>query len=254
MLKAESCELVKKNCLSHGFFGSRGGVSTGVYESLNCGLGSGDDPEKVAANREIAAKEIGAGGILTCYQIHSAKAVVVDKPWKSGEQPEADALVTDKKGVALGVLTADCAPVLFVDEKKGVIGAAHAGWRGAKGGVLEECVRAMIGLGASVENISCAVGPCISWDSYEVSYEFMEGFLGDDFYNNKYFRLAVKNGYYLFDLQGYVRDRMLKIGIGQVGSIKEDTLSQPEKFFSYRRNTLQGLDKYGRQISAIVLW
>lgn len=233
----------------HGFFGREGGVSDGIYASLNCGPGSNDAPETVQQNRKIVIDNIGAESLVTAHQTHSEIAVIVNGPMD--HLPQADALVTSQPGVALGILTADCAPILLQDNDKGVIGAAHAGWRGARFGIIGSVIRAMENIGAV--DISAAIGPCISQDSYEVSKDFFEVFASEYAENNEFFKPAEKEGHLMFDLQDYVKMKLEKHGIKDISVIDEDTLSQPEKFFSYRASQKNGHEDYGRQISVICL-
>ncbi|HXV25579.1 MAG TPA: peptidoglycan editing factor PgeF [Alphaproteobacteria bacterium] len=241
--------------LSAAFFTREGGVSDGLYAALNCGYGSGDDPEAVRENRRRATARLGVKpeALVTLYQVHSPSVVVVDEPWRPGQAPKADGAVTLRRGMALGILTADCAPVLFADIEAGVIGAAHAGWRGAFDGVLEETVAAMQRLGASPRDIRAAIGPCIAQASYEVGPEFHQRFLAADRSNATLFRPAVRTGHYLFDLAGYVRRRLERLRLAQILSAGGDTAAEPERYFSYRRATLSGEKDYGRLLSAITL-
>ena len=243
------------NGIRHGFFTREGGVSEGIFASLNCGLGSGDDADSVAENRRraLAALQLAGDRLATCYQVHSAGVVVVDAAWPPAERPRADALVTRRRGVALGILTADCAPVLFADAEAGVIGAAHAGWRGALSGVLEATVAAMAGLGAAPARIHAGIGPCIAQPSYEVGPEFPAPFLAADPANAGFFRAAPRAGHFLFDLAGYAARRLSLLGLGRVERTGGDTAAEAERFFSYRRTCLRGEKDYGRELSAICL-
>lgn len=236
----------------HAFFTRRGGVSTGIYDSLNVGYGSRDDPLAVAENRAraMACLALPADALVTLYQVHSPDVVTVDEPWAEGRAPRADALVTTRPGIALGILTADCAPVLLVDRAAGVIGAAHAGWRGALGGVLEAVVGAMVDLGAEADRIHAAVGPCIGPDSYEVGADFPLPFRARE--EGRFFRPAPRPGHHLFDLPGYVRYRLGRSGVA-TALLGRDTLAEPDRFFSYRRSCLRKDGDYGRMLSAIVL-
>lgn len=237
----------------HGFLGRRGGVSRGPYASLNVGTGSPDDPALVERNRRIAADAVLPGaGLATVYQVHSALCVPVTAPWPLDDRPHADAMVTDRPGVLLGILTADCAPVLLADRQAGVVGAAHAGWKGALGGVTDAAVAAMEELGADRARIAAAVGPCIAQASYEVDDAFLARFCQDDPANEHFFKPG-RPGHQQFDLAGYVAARLAAAGIGTVAITGHDTLAQEERFFSYRRATLAGEDAYGRQISLIGL-
>ena len=238
----------------HGFFTREGGVSGGVFASLNCGFGSGDAIGKVAENRRRAMGRLGvaADALATLYQVHSAEVVTVDQPFAQGAAPRADALVTRTPGLALGILTADCAPVLFADARAGVAGAAHAGWRGALSGVTEATIAAMERLGARRADIAAAIGPCIAQESYEVGPEFRQTFLSADAANDRFFS-AGRGDRFQFDLPGYVAHRLAAAGIGTVGRIAADTCAESELYFSYRRVTLDGGKDYGRDLSAVAL-
>ncbi|MEM9146142.1 MAG: peptidoglycan editing factor PgeF [Pseudomonadota bacterium] len=236
--------------ISHGFFTRDGGVSTGLYATLNGGPGSRDTASAVEENRDRMAAHLRAGALISVAQVHSARAVQVEEPW-SNARPEADAMVTDRPGLALGVLTADCAPVLLVDPERGVIAAAHAGWRGAKSGVLEAAVAEMGRLGARPERIRAAIGPTISQRAYEVGPEFLEGFLDDDPETQRFFAGGAGDRAQ-FDLPGYVRWRLAALGIAAEWS-GHCTYSDPARFYSYRRATHAGEPDYGRLVSAIAL-
>lgn len=253
MIQARS--LADLDGVQHRFFTRRGGVSEGLYSSLNCGYGSADPPDNVRENRRRAAAEFALGetGLLTVHQIHSTDVLTVGQErWTSPGAPKADALVTDRPGVALGVLAADCAPVLFADGDGGVIGAAHAGWKGALGGVADATIAAMEKLGARRERIRAAVGPCIGRDSYEVGPEFPAPFLAQDKANDGFFRPARRAGHFMFDLAGFLVHRLTLAGVA-VSATGHDTLSATDDFFSYRRNTLNGVRDYGRGLSALAL-
>jgi len=243
------------NGIRHAFFTREGGVSQGLYASLNCGLGSGDDPEAVTENRARAAAQMDVRPerLVTCYQIHSPACLVVEKPWGPDERPQADAMATKVPGLALGILTADCAPVLFADERARVVGAAHAGWKGAKGGVLEATLARMVELGARVERIVAVIGPCIAMRSYEVGPEFPTPFLTEDERTRDFFAPARREGHFLFDLAGYVGHRLAKAGVEMVQRSPNDTVAEETRFFSYRRACLRGEKDYGRGLSAIAL-
>jgi YfiH family protein len=230
-------------------------VSEGIYSSLNCGLGSGDDPAKVSENRARAMVllELPLPALATVYQHHSAEVVRVEAPWPQAARPKADAMVTVRPGVALGIGTADCAPVLFADVAAGVIGAAHAGWRGAIGGVLEATVKAMAELGADAARIHAAIGPTIAQASYEVGPEFPAPFLAQDPGNARFFVASKRAGHFMFDLPGYVAARLRRLGLGAVEDVVRDTCAEVDQFFSYRRTTLAGEKDYGRGLSAIAL-
>ncbi|MQA65659.1 MAG: peptidoglycan editing factor PgeF [Alphaproteobacteria bacterium] len=239
----------------HGFFTRDGGVSEGLFSSLNVGFGSGDDEDRVAENRARAAAALGlaADRLTTAYQVHSARVDVIDAPFRPADAPRADGFVTAAPGVLIGILTADCAPVLFADPRARVIGAAHAGWRGALGGVLEATVRAMEGLGAARADIRTAIGPCIGAASYEVGPEFPAPFLDDDPGSRRFFGASARAGHFMFDLEGYVAHRLDAMGLAAVGRSRRDTCREDDVFFSYRRATLNGEPDYGRGLSAIAL-
>lgn len=239
--------------IAHGFLGRRGGVSLGAYAGLNVGTGSNDDPAIIAENRRLAIAAVLPGGSLaTLYQIHSAYAVVVTTPLDGPRRPQGDALVTNRPGIALGILTADCAPVLFADHGAGVVGAAHAGWKGALGGVTDAVIAAMEGLGAKRERIAAAIGPCIARASYEVDTTFAQRFEADDPTNERFF-MATRPGHLQFDLEAYVAHRLASAGIVRVDALGLDTYTAATRFFSYRRATHRGEPNYGRQISLIGL-
>ena len=237
----------------HGFLGRRGGVSGGEMAGLNVGPGSGDDPEALRENqaRAVAAVLPGAQLVLG-HQIHSANVVTVTEAWPLDRRPEADALVTDRPELLLGILTADCAPVLFADAEAHVVGAAHAGWRGAFSGVTDATVEAMEKLGARRDRIVAAVGPCIGLDSYEVDETFRARFLEQSPHNHYVFSDG-PNGKPHFDLEAYVLGRLTAAGIGQVEALGQDTYTQADRFFSYRRASHRGESSYGRQVSLIGL-
>lgn len=240
----------------HAFFTRQGGVSEGVYDSLNVGYGSDDSRDAVAENRRRAMAALGqpVTALNTVYQIHSADAVVAAKNWDYAQAPRADAMATDRPGIVLGILTADCVPVLFAGETgdgRPVIGAAHAGWRGALAGVIEQTVAAMVVLGATRAGIAAAIGPCIVQASYEVGPEFPAPFLAQDAANEAFFAPADGTGRWLFDLAGYVGARLDEAGIGRWTALGKDTYAG--EYFSYRRATHRGEDDYGRNLSAIRL-
>jgi|SRR5690349_14166641 YfiH family protein len=239
----------------HGFFTRAGGVSEGIYASLNCGLGSGDDTDKVATNRGrvATAVDIQPTALVTAYQVHSPNVIEVATPWTREQAPRVDAMVTTRPGVALGILTADCAPVLFADRKARVVGAAHAGWRGAVSGVLDATVAAMAKHGARPETLVAAVGPCIAQASYEVGPEFPAPFLAEDPTHAAFFRPSQRAGHFMFDLGGYVAKRLKTLGIAAVHRLTNDTCREEDRFFSYRRACLRGEKDYGREISVIAL-
>lgn len=236
----------------HGFFGRRGGVSSGSLASLNCGPGSGDDPANIAENRARAIALVLPGAKLaTPYQVHSAVAVQA-LPWPDAERPRADALVTERAGLLLGVVTADCAPLLLADTAAGVVGAVHAGWRGAIGGVAEAAIAAMERLGAQRKAIVAALGPCIAQGSYEVDEDFRSRFLADDRENARWF-VDGPAGKPQFDLAGYVAGRLEAAGIASIERIDADTYADEQRLFSYRRSSHRGEPGYGRQLSLIGL-
>jgi len=236
--------------IAHGFFGREGGVSDGLYASLNCGPGSKDDPQRVAENRDrVAAALAPETKLVTLAQIHTAKVHVVGPGWEG--RPEGDGMVTALPGLALGIQTADCAPVLFADAQARVIGAAHAGWKGALGGVLEAVIAAMEGLGARRGRIAAAIGPAIRQANYEVGGEFRDRFLEPA--HTVFFIPSAKAGHFRFDLPAYVAARLAGAGIGDSADLGLCTYPPENGFFSFRRTTHRGEGDYGRQISAIVL-
>ncbi len=235
----------------HGFLGRRGGVSTGDLAGLNVGTGSKDDRDAIAENRRRAVAAVLPGAELaTVHQVHSAQAVYCARAWPHDERPQADALVTDRPGVLLGILTADCAPVLLADLEAGVVGAAHAGWKGALAGVTDAVVAAMERIGARPERIAAAIGPCIAQASYEVDHAFQDRFCAADPANSRFFAAAGKPH---FDLEGYVAHRLRCAGVAQVEPLHLDTSSDPGRFYSYRRATHHREPDYGRQVSLIGL-
>ena len=238
--------------VAHGFFTREGGVSQGLYAGLNAGLGSRDDKRDVRENRRRAAAALGfaADQLCTLHQIHSTTVLTATKSWV--EPPiEADGLVTKTPGVLLGILTADCAPVLFADHEAGVVGAAHAGWRGALNGVLENTIDVMVGEGAKRERIVAAIGPCISQASYEVGADFAVNFYEKDERSRPFFMLGTKEGKAQFHLEGYVAHRLACAGLQQIEACGMDTFSNELQCFSYRRATLRNERDYGRQLSLI---
>jgi len=237
----------------HGFLGRRGGVSTGLHSSLNVGLGSDDEATAVAANRRIAREAVAPGAALvTLFQIHGADVVIANAPMTDDARPRADALVTDRPGLALGILTADCAPILFADVGAGVVGAAHAGWKGALGGVAEATVAAMERLGADRDRIVAAVGPCIAKTSYEVDDAFLSRFTSADRDYERFF-VSARPGHHHFDLEGFVAARLAAASVRAVHATGLDTYADETRFFSYRRATHRGQSDYGRQLSLIAL-
>lgn len=254
MLKSASLNNIAG--VSHAFFTREGGVSDGIYASLNCGAGSSDDPNHVLENKRRAAAhlDLEPDRLVTLYQVHSPEVVTLTDPAPVlADRPEADAMVTSTPGIALGILTADCAPVLFADTDSGVIGAAHAGWRGALGGVVENTIAAMEDLGATRRGIRATVGPCIAQSSYQVGADFPDPFIEDDPGAVTLFRPDGETGKHLFDLQGYVLRCLEQAGIGSPDTLDMDTYAAEDLFFSYRRTCHRGEDDYGRGLSAIAL-
>jgi YfiH family protein len=255
MLKLE-VENLKTANIVHGFLGRAGGVSKGIYASLNCGTGSNDAPNDVAENRKRAVTSLAGDrrtALVTCYQIHSANTLTVGEPWNASENPKADAMVTDRNGIMLGILTADCAPVLLADGQARVIGAAHAGWSGALSGIIESVVAAMTGLGARRERISAAIGPCISQAAYEVGPEFEARFRNHAAAYSRFFSPSIRSGYWQFGLEDFVAARLKQAGVGAIAPLLACTYSRESDFFSYRRATHRSEPDYGRQLSAIAL-
>lgn len=237
----------------HGFFGRQGGVSTGDLASLNCGLGSGDDPALIAENRRRAVDAVLSGAKLTgLYQVHGNRCVIFDETSDLAARPEADALATRTPGLLLGILTADCVPVLFADAQAGVVGAAHAGWKGALAGVTDATLDAMESLGARRRDIAVAIGPCIGRGSYEVDDGFVDRFLSDDPVNERFFA-AGKPGHAMFDIAAYVAARLATAGVTRIAIGGQDTYAEEADYFSYRRACHRNENSYGRQISLIGL-
>ena len=259
MIEVDDKSLLNFNAdIKHGFFGRRGGVSTGLYDSLNCGVGSNDDMIAVQENRARVAAALSTHkeNLVTIHQVHSADCFYVDKPFDGDVKPKGDALVTDEAGLVIGVLTADCGPVLFAGKKADgtpVIGAAHAGWGGALKGICEATVKMMIERGAILETIRAAIGPCIGPKSYEVSLGFEAPFLEQDEANEHFFKAAQKERHLMFDLPGYIALRLAKVGVKHVSITGADTFADEERYFSYRRTTHAQEPDYGRQISAICI-
>ena len=239
--------------IPHGFLGRRGGVSTGLCAGLNVGWGSDDDRLAIAENRRLAVAAVAPGAsLVTVHQVHSPDAIAATSPWPEDDRPRADAIVTDRPGLALGILTADCTPVLFADPQAGIIGAAHAGWRGAFGGVIESTLAAMEGLGADRSHIRAAVGPVIARRSYEVDESFHRRFVEADSASDHFFSSG-RERHFQFDLEAFVLARLAAAGITRVEALGLDTYSDPDRFYSYRRSTHRGETDYGRQISLIAL-
>jgi polyphenol oxidase len=248
-------ETLKLPGLRHAFFTREGGVSGGLYASLNGGVGSHDDAGHVAENRArmAAALAVKPDRFLTAYQIHSPDVVVAEQPWDAQERPRADAIVTRTPGLAIGVSTADCGPVLFADADARVIGAAHAGWRGALTGVLEATLAAMERLGASRGRIRAALGPMIRQNNYEVGSDFITRFAAEDKASADFFRPAARDGHALFDLAGFIAKRLDRAGVQAIDDVGLCTYAEPQRFFSFRRTTHRAEPDYGRHINAIAL-
>lgn len=253
MLQAAS--LAKLPGIRHGFFTRAGGVSQGVYASLNGGVGSDDASDKVAENRARMAAALGVAPerLLTPYQIHSPDVVVAETPWTREQRPRADALVTRMPGLAIGVSTADCGPLLLADAQAGVVGAAHAGWRGAFAGVIEATVAAMEQLGAARARIAAALGPTIRQRNYEVGPDLIARFVKADPANARFFTPSPRQGHAMFDLGGYIAARVRAAGVVNFEDLNLCTYAEPDRFFSYRRATHRGEADYGRHINAIAL-
>lgn len=248
-------ELLDRAGVRHAFFTRAGGVSQGIYAGLNGGIGSADDPSHVAENRARMARylEVEPGNLLSLYQIHSPTALHVTTPWSREDRPRADAMVTITPGIAIGVGSADCGPVLFADPQARVIGAAHAGWKGAIGGVLEATLAAMERAGAHRGRILVALGPMLSQANYEVGPEFEAQFLTEDRGNARFFRPGARAGHPYFDLPGYIRARLERAGVGAIDDLALCTYADEARFYSYRRKTHRGEADYGRHIAAIVV-
>ena len=237
--------------MPHGFLGRGGGASAGIHAGLNVGIGSDDDPAAITENRRRAAQAVLAEGqLVTVYQVHSAEVVTVTAPVADALRPHADAMVTDQPGLLLGILTADCVPVLFADVKAGIVGASHAGWKGAISGVTDNTIAAMEALGADRSRIAAAIGPCIARTSYEVDEGFARRFEDHDPANERFFTPG-RDGHFQFDLEAYVAHRLAKAGLTRVEMLGLDTYANPDRFYSFRRATHRGESGYGRQISLI---
>ena len=241
--------------IRHAFFTRVGGVSEGIYATLNAGVGSNDSQDKVAENRARMATALGCApdNLLSLYQIHSPNVVVADKPWPADARPRADGVVTQIPGLAIAASTADCGPVLLADPDAGVIGAAHAGWRGALGGVVEATIAAMESLGATKPRIHAAIGPMIRQPNYEVGADLVAQFTAADAANARFFVPAIRPGHSMFDLAGYVMSRLERAGIGVCEDLGLCTYADPARFYSFRRTTHRGEPDYGRHLNAIVL-
>lgn len=253
-MKLSSTSLSAISGVRHAFFTREGGVSEGIYASLNGGIGSNDDPAHVSENRRRMAAMLGVDVMhfLTAYQVHSPDVVIAEKPWTGDGRPKVDAMVTRVPGLALGVTAADCGPVLFVDPKARVIGAAHAGWKGAFSGVLDSTIAAMVDLGAARGNIIAAIGPLIRQQSYEVGPEFVARFVDADAGFARFFNPSIQTGHSMFDLGGFIRMRLKTAGVTEIDDLGIDTYCDP-RFFSYRRSVHRNEGDYGRQIHALVL-
>lgn len=253
MMLLQSSALAGLPGVRHGFFTRQGGVSEGVWASLNVGLRSGDVPERVAVNRARAAAALMVlpDRLVTVRQVHGVTTLVASAPWEGLATPEADAVVTDRPGLLVGVLTADCGPVLLADPEAGIVGAVHAGWKGALGGVIESAVVAMVQLGAANNRITAAIGPCIGQASYEVGPEFVARFVAEDSHSSGYF--DHRTGKARFDLPGYVAARLRRAGVKQIDGLARDTCAEEDLFFSFRRTTRRGEGRFGLQLSAIVV-
>jgi polyphenol oxidase len=248
-------EQLKHDGIAHGFFTRGGGHSTGIFASLNCGFGSGDDPDLVKMNRDVVGRALGVaeGHVVSAHQVHSADVLEVTEVWPLDGRPKVDGLVCRTKGMGIGVLTADCGPVLFADADTGVIGCCHAGWKGALGGVTDATVDAMVKIGAARENIIAVLGPTISQAAYEVGPEFPAPFLDQSSAHGAFFIPSTKAGHFMFDLPAYLRQRMKGLGLKAVHDLALCTYSDEARFYSYRRATHRGEADYGRLISAIAL-
>lgn len=248
---ADTVEAIRAESLAgvrHAFLGRRGGVSQGLVAGLNVGFGADDDDRAVEENRRRAVAAVAPGAqLVTCYQVHSPEAVIVSEAWSHDQRPRADALVTDRPGLVLGIVTADCAPVLLADRETGVVAAAHAGWRGAHGGVIEASVAAMEQLGARPARIAAAIGPCIAQESYEVDARFRDNFTAAD---DRFFAPG-RADHWQFDLEAYVAARLQAAGVGQVEPLGLDTYGEESRFYSFRRATHRDEPTYGRQFSLI---
>ncbi|MBO6860544.1 peptidoglycan editing factor PgeF [Roseibium sp.] len=248
-------DVLKLDGIRHGFFTRQGGVSGGIYTSLNIGLGSDDERSSVLENRDRVADQLGIGAdrLVSPYQIHSADVITVSAPFAQDADRKADALVTATPGLAIGIATADCGPLLFADTKAGVIGAAHSGWKGAVTGILQNTVAAMEALGATRTNITAVLGPTISQGAYEVGPEFKERFLQEHPDNTRYFKPSERAEHFMFDLPAFITDKLQALGLGAVADLALCTYADEDRFFSYRRTTHRKEPDYGRQISAIAL-
>lgn len=246
-------DILHDNRVSHAFFTRDGGVSAGIYASLNCGAGSSDDPIAVTENKNRACRTLGVQKLYTLYQVHSSDVVLVDETTDLDNRIKADAMVTATPGIALGILTADCVPILFSDPTNGIIGAAHSGWKGTLGNIAANVIEKMINLGANRNTISVAIGPAIQQASYEVGPEFPGPFQNKDKAFSTYFQPSTNDGHFQFDLTGLVKDQITDLGVKSVELIPLDTYTQEQQFYSYRRMCHRKEADYGRQLSAIAL-
>jgi YfiH family protein len=259
MTEALTHDSLSDDGIAHGFFTRNGGVSTGLYSSLNCGVGSKDNPDSVIENRARVANTFGVQpeNLLTLHQIHSDKCIVVDEPYDAvNNRPQADAFATDKPGLMIGVLTADCGPVLFSGKSKDgkpIIGAAHAGWGGALKGVMENTIASMEKLGLDKSTLKAVLGPCIGPKTYEVSDSFRDPFILQDMKNARFFVPAERPGHLMFDLPAYCQRRLFLAGVPNIQIMERDTCAEADMFFSYRRSTHRSEADYGRQVSAILI-
>lgn len=251
----EAPELSSHSYIRHAFFTRQGGVSDGLYASLNGGIGSDDAPERVAENRARMCAQLGLPpeALVSLYQVHSAEVVTVEQPFPLAQRPQADGMVTRVPGLALGIATADCGPILFADPENRVVGAAHAGWKGALTGVIEATIGAMERLGAARETIVAVLGPTISQASYEVGEDFVERFRGEAPGSEAYFAPGARTGHAQFDLPGFILARLQESGIGEAAILGLCTYADPDRFYSYRRTTHRRESDYGRLISAIAV-
>lgn len=251
----EAPELISHPTIRHAFFTRQGGVSDGLYASLNGGLGSDDVPARIAGNRGRMCAKLGVGreNLVSLYQVHSADVVVVDAPFPIEDRPKADAMVTRVPGLALGIATADCGPILFADPTNGVIGAAHAGWKGALGGVIAATMAAMEALGAERAGTVAVLGPTIARESYEVGTDLLERFRVEAPGSERFFADGARPGHAQFDLPGFILARLAEAGVGQVSALGLCTYADSDRFYSFRRTTHLGEADYGRMISAIAL-
>ncbi len=253
-MKLEATDL-QSDRIAHGFFTRNGGVSSGLYGSLNIGLGSDDNRDQVLENRSRVAQSFGVGSnwLVSPHQIHSPDVTTVEGPWQDGSDRKADALVTAVPELAIGVATADCGPVLFADPEASIVGAAHSGWKGAVTGILENTVTAMETLGAKRERIRAVLGPTISQASYEVGPEFFDRFSTEDRRHEDFFRPSSRNGFHMFDLPAFITRQLSALGLAHVSAMNICTYEDEDRFFSYRRTTHRNEPDYGRQISAIMI-